>query len=224
MRSSKTHKVLASLLALGVSSASLLSIGTASAADRYVATERFTEYANVVEVRPVYQNIRVREPRQECRVESERRVIGYESPRYERHQARRTSERHSTSGVVVGSLIGGVIGNQLARSNSSNTRTGATIAGAIIGGAVVNESRADGSRHRRQEPRRQQQRRQQQRLPIYETVEVERCREVADSRIEQRIQHYDVTYRYKGRTYTTRTQRDPGRRIELQVSIAPARQ
>lgn len=185
--------------------------------DRQVAAERFTEYADVINVQPVYVNARTRQPRQECWTETQSKIIGYEAPRYDRHQD--YGRRHSGSGsAVVGGLVGGVIGNQIARGNSSGTRAGATIAGALIGGAVANNSRSNRDRRVQRNyssPRRG--------APIYETYEVQRCKDVPLSRIEQRIQHYDVTYRYKGRTFKTRTQRDPGRQIELQVSVAPAR-
>lgn len=202
-------------LALGVASA--LIAATANAADRRVATERYTEYADVVSVQPVYQNIRVREPRQECWVETQQRIVGYEQPRYEHYQARRSDYGNSSGNAVIGGLIGGVIGNQLGRGHSSGSRAGATIAGAIIGSAVGNEARGEPLRHRRSQTTKRRG------APIYETVEVERCKQVSESRLEQRIQHYDVTYRHRGRIFTTRMDRDPGNQIELQVNIAPAR-
>ncbi|MFK7993691.1 MAG: glycine zipper 2TM domain-containing protein [Granulosicoccus sp.] len=209
---------LAPLMAIMLGAVATMTSGTALATDHRLASDRFTEYADVIDVQPVYKNIRVREPRQECWVETRQRIIGYEAPRYENHQAHRSERRHSSGGAVVGSLIGGVIGNQLGRGHSSGSRAGATIAGAIIGGAVGNEARGDVNRHRNRRPA------VRQGAPIYQTEEIERCKEISESRLEQRIQHYDVTYRYKGRTFTTRTKRDPGRQIELQVSISPARQ
>lgn len=208
---------LAPLVAIMLGAAISLNTGVAQATELRKADTRFTEYADVIDVQPVYKNIRVREPRQECWIETREKIVGYESPRYERHQAHRSEQRHSAGGAVVGGLIGGVIGNQLGRGHSSGSRAGATIAGAIIGSAVGNEARGDVSRHRRQQPT------VRQGAPIYQTEEVERCKQVSESRLEQRIQHYDVTYRYKGRTFTTRTKRDPGRQIELQVSVKPAR-
>lgn len=207
------------LLGASIAVATLLSAGAVSAADERVAAQRFTEYADVIDVQPVYQNIRVREPRKECWIETRQEIVGYNQERSESHRAYRSERRHSSSGnAVVGGLIGGVIGNQLGRGHSSKSRTGATIAGAIIGGAIGNESRGTVERHRRTPPSSTK-----HRVPVYETVETERCKEVSESRLEQRIQHYDVTYRYKGRSFTTRMKRDPGRQIELQVSVAPAR-
>ncbi len=39
---------------------------------------------------------------------------------------------------------------------------------------------------------------------------------------EERIDGYNVTYRYRGRHFTTRMKRDPGRRIRVRVRVEPA--
>ncbi|MFK7890578.1 MAG: glycine zipper 2TM domain-containing protein [Granulosicoccus sp.] len=191
----------------------------AQATDRFVPTERFTEYAKVVDVQPVYREVRLREPREECWTEQQRELIGYEQAyRHQPYQGQNHRERHTSNGVLAGSIIGGVIGNQLGRGHSSSSRTGATIAGALIGGTIANEATASSARHRakRLPP-------QAQRHPVYETRPVEKCRRVVESRYEKRLRHYNVTYVYKGRTFTTQLPRDPGDRLELQVSVAPAR-
>lgn len=211
------HRVLVSALLAGILTGTTT---VASAANDYrVATERFTEYAQVVDVQPVYREVRSREPRQECWTEQQQVIVGYEQierrPHYRSHESQRSS---SSGNAIVGGLIGGVIGNQLGRGHSSQSRTGATVAGAIIGGAIGNETAGQVSRHRRQEPTRHLESR-----PIYETQSVQRCKRVVDSHPEQRLQHYNVTYRYKGREFVTQLPRDPGSRIELQVSVAPAR-
>lgn len=210
------------VLGASVASAADRRVSTDRYTDRNVATERFTEYADVIDVQPVYVNAHTRQPRQECWTETQSKIIGYEAPHYGRYQ---TNRRHSNSNsnsnsTLVGGLVGGVIGNQIARGSSSGSRTGATIAGAIIGGAVANSSSSNYNRDRRV----RNQSAHRRGAPIYETYEVQRCKDVPLSRVEQRVQHYDVTYRYKGRTFQTRTRRDPGRQIELQVSVAPARQ
>lgn len=187
-----------------------VSFSSAQAGDRRVATERITEYAKVIDVQPVYREVRVRKPRQECWTEEQSHVIGYESAGVQRYPSH---ERRSAGNALVGGLIGGVIGNQLGRGHSRGSRAGATVAGAIIGSAIGNEAHAGVSRHRNHRPSR----------PVVETRPVERCRRVVESSYQQELQHYNVTYRYKGRTYTTQMNRDPGDRIELQVSVRPAR-
>lgn len=215
-KSKPVNKFVSTVLA-----AVLLTVAATSSGDskRHVATERFTEYAEVIDVRPVYREVRLQEPREECWTEQQQHIIGYEnSYRHEQHQAQGHRNRHSSGDVIVGGLIGGVIGNQLGRGHSSSSRTGATIAGALIGGTIANEASAGSSRHRRPQPMRPSNGR-----PIYETRPVEKCRRVVESHYEQRLQHYDVTYRYKGRTFTTQLPRDPGDKLELQVSVSPAR-
>ena len=200
----------------------LVAVSTSAVAVDRVRPERLTVYADVIDVRPVYREARHREPRRECWIEEQRHVVR-EGPvrRIERHDTYRDTYREKRGGtgdVLVGGVIGGVIGNQLGRNSSRGGRTGATIAGAIVGSAVANEASARTSRHRR-EPR------YHYREPrtVYETRPVERCRTVETSRSEQRLQHYDVTYRYEGRRYTTRLRRDPGPTLELEVTVRPAR-
>lgn len=208
-------------LALSISVLALGSIATqATASDRRAPIERFTEYARVIDVQPVYQQARTRQPRQECWIENEQRIVGYEQVRRHSNSGYRQSRSNrSSESVIVGSLIGGVIGNQLGRNSSSRGRTGATVAGAIIGGSIANNSDTRGSRNQRYE----RNNRYVESRPIYETVQVEKCKQVSKSVSKRHLQHYNVTYEYKGRTFTTQLPRDPGNRLELQVSVAPAR-
>lgn len=223
------------LIAAVFSSTILLTTGTAHAKEnRHSYSHQPHQFGHVISARPVYQKIRVREPHRECWIETEQRLVGYESrynrspgygqsngyqkPRIENHRSRRTSSGgQSASSTIVGSVIGGVIGNQLGRGASSSTRTGATIAGAILGGVVANETRGSSNRSTRVTTT------SRRGAPIYQDVEVERCRQVSDSHIKQQLQYFDVTYRFRGRTYNTRTQRDPGRRIRIRESSRPTR-
>lgn len=98
-------------------------------------------------------------------------------------------------GMIAGTLIGGVIGNQAVHGRS---RGAATVAGTLIG-AVVGHAMAsdhDGRSHRRVEPR---------------------CETHHGYREEERIVGYDVTYRYAGRIYTTRMDHDPGKWLPVTV-------
>ena len=49
-----------------------------------------------------------------------------------------------------------------------------------------------------------------------------RCREVDGGYEERRINGYDVEYRYRGETYMSRLNYDPGERIRVRVSVTPA--
>ncbi len=192
---------------------------SAHATDRFVATERFTEFAKVIDVQPIYREVRSREPREQCWTEQVEQIVGYEDTTHYRHyQPRRYQRDHSSGDTLVGGLIGGVIGNQLGRGRGNRTRTGATVAGAIIGSALANETRNHSNRNRHYSAARHTQSR-----PIYEIREVERCKRATESHSQRRLKHYNVTYQYKGRNFVTQLPRDPGERIELQVSVAPAR-
>ena len=221
------RRVTVALLSAGLLASASVS---AVAGDRTrVRPERLTVYADVIDVRPVYQDVRRSEPlRQECWIEERRHVVR-EGPvrRVERRDPYRGSyrERRGSAGdALVGGVIGGVVGNQLGRNSSRGARAGATIAGAIIGSAVANEASASASRHRNE--RYGHDRHDRYRQPartVHETRPVERCRTVETARSERRLQHYDVTYRYEGRRYVTRLPRDPGSSLELEVTVRPAR-
>jgi uncharacterized protein YcfJ len=80
-----------------------------------------------------------------------------------------------------------------------------TIAGALLGASIGRD--AAHRRHYRASP------------AGYAT---ERRCEVRDVyRDEERIEGYQVTYKYQGQTYVTRMDSDPGRRIQVRVQVEP---
>jgi uncharacterized protein YcfJ len=103
--------------------------------------------------------------------------------------------------VLMGAVIGGVIGHQFGSGRGNDA---ATAAGAIIGA----NNAASGS-HRNG------------RVVEREVIET-RCETVRSARYEERLDGYDVTYRYQGRLYHTRTDYDPGKRIKVRVDVTPA--
>ncbi len=194
---------------------------------------RYTVYADVIDVQPSYRRISVEEPHRECWVEQQEHVVRYEGQQHGYPTAYRApvrsaprESRGNTASVIAGGVIGGVIGNQLGRNGSSGRRTGATVAGAIVGSVVGNE--VGNARHRREPAtvNRYETRHYSRpvRQPVYETRPVEQCRTTVSTRQEQRVDGYEVTYRHDGQTFRTYSRRDPGRQIELQVSLQPARQ
>jgi len=196
---------------------------TSVAGEKRGVAHRFTEYADVIDVQPIFREVSLREPRRECWVEQQQHVIRYEGSR-DSHRPKYRKAHRSGADTVVGGIIGGVIGNQLGRRGSDGARLGATVAGAIIGSAVVNEAQGQGNRrgHRHRRHKRHGHKHYQAQ-PVYETREVERCKDVYDTRYEKRLNGYNVTYRYRDQTFTTQMNRDPGSQIELQVSVKPAR-
>jgi len=103
-----------------------------------------------------------------------------------------------TGGAVLGAIIGGALGNQVGKGDG---RKAATVAGAVIGGSIGHNQATRGDR--------------------YEGVE-RRCRIIEDYREERRLVGYDVEYRYRGEVYMSRLDYDPGDKLRVRVSVAPA--
>lgn len=106
--------------------------------------------------------------------------------------------RRGDGAALVGGLVGGIIGHNMAHG-----RRGSTLAGAIIG-AAVGKTLAHGTD------------------TYYEQVSyVDRCDVRTRYQTQQRLDGYDVTYRYKGQLYITRMDYDPGRFIQVRVDVSP---
>lgn len=108
----------------------------------------------------------------------------------------------SAGRTLVGAVIGGVVGHQIGSGRGNDA---ATVAGTLIGAAIAND-RA----HRRGDDAYEQHSRP-----------VTRCQTRVDEREEERIDGYDVVYRYKGQKYATRMPHDPGDRLRIRVDIRP---
>lgn len=165
---------------------------------------RDTDYAQVISTRPIYSQVRVSEPRQECWDE---RVTYRDSYR---GGGREASQFDTTAGAVIGGVIGGAAGHQFSEGSGKKI---ATAIGALIGASVGSNA------VRNDHDRRYGGGSSYSERTVYEP----RCRTISDSRYEDRLEGYDVTYRYGGRTYTTRMPYDPGNRIPVQVDVAPVR-
>ena len=114
-------------------------------------------------------------------------------------------ERHvdgggnNAAGTVIGAIVGGVLGNTVGKGDR---RKAATVAGAVVGGAVGHNVASQDDR--------------------YYAGPERRCRRVQDNAEERRIVGYDVQYRYRGDVYMSRLDYDPGERVRVRVSVAPA--
>lgn len=130
--------------------------------------------------------------------------VSVERPRrecWEDYETRYEDEYRSPTPVVVGGILGGLLGNQI---GGGSGRKVATVAGAVLGASVGNDVR-----HKRAHARTHE-------------VPVERCRTVREYVEEQRTVGYDVRYRYRGHTYESRLDHDPGPRLRVRVSVLPA--
>lgn len=107
----------------------------------------------------------------------------------------------TTARTVIGALIGAGIGYGVGRDHRDGEY--ATAAGGLAGAALGAKSAERNTR------------------VVNRTHYETRCRTVYDRRTEERIDGYDVTYRYDGQTYTTRMPYDPGERVPVRVSVTP---
>ncbi len=156
------------------------------------------EYAEVVSADPIYRTVRIEEPRRECWDE---RVTYNERPQ------RGYWLDNGTAGGLVGAIAGGVIGNQFGHGRGNRA---ATALGVVIGAGVGQRVGVENGRREASES--------------YESTGYEeRCKTVTDYRTEQRVEAYDVAYRYGGRVYNTTLPYDPGSRIPVDVNVRPVR-
>jgi uncharacterized protein YcfJ len=133
----------------------------------------------------------VRQPREECRTE------------YVQAPVAQAPQERSAGGAIVGGIVGGLLGNQVGHGSGRAAATAAGVmAGAVVGDQVDN-------RGRNGEPVAQG----------YQEQAVRRCRTV--DAYESRTTGYEVTYDYRGRSYTSVMPRDPGDRVRLRVSVEP---
>lgn len=133
-------------------------------------------HARVTSVEPIVRKIRQAEPQRVC-WEEERSV---------------RSER-AYAPVVLGSIVGGVVGNQFGEGKGKDA---ATVAGALLGAAVVH----DGQRDRG-----------------YRTVSERRCETQNTYSLREEVVGYNVTYRFRGDTYTRRMDRHPGDHVRVDL-------
>lgn len=150
------------------------------------------DYAQVLSSQPIVRYVTVETPVRECWQDTERFATYHPAPGV-------------ASRTLAGAIIGGVIGHQFGHGNG---RDAATVAGSMLGAAIGNDAgrrRTGGG---------------------YTTVEherpVTRCETRYRTQREERIDGYDIVYRYRGQKYSTRMPYDPGDRIRVRVDIRPA--
>ncbi|MEL7023770.1 MAG: glycine zipper 2TM domain-containing protein [Pseudomonadota bacterium] len=98
--------------------------------------------------------------------------------------------------TIAGGIIGGVIGSQF---GGGSGRDAATVVGTLIGAAAANDR------------------------PDVAEVRTQRvCETRYEFETRERVDGFRVTYVYRGETYVTRTRNDPGNRIRVRISVAPA--
>lgn len=97
---------------------------------------------------------------------------------------------------VMGTILGGIIGNQFGGGSGKDAMT---VAGAVLGNAMAGDGKTTG-----------------------ELVEREVCtKRFREERVEE-FAHYIVSYEYNGRGHQYRTRQKPtSKHIELKVAVSP---
>ena len=159
------------------------------------SSDTYYDKARVLSADPIYTTVSVSTPRRECRqvpVASR----GYGNKHYK-----------SATPIILGGVLGAAIGNQFGHGTG---KTVGTIAGGILGGSVARDvQHRYGNQGHRGHGRGHQK-------------TVTQCETINEYHDEERIDGYQVKYRYNGRVYQTQTETDPGKKMRVQVSVVPA--
>ena len=100
--------------------------------------------------------------------------------------------------IIVGGIVGGVVGNQIGNGRGRDV---ATVAGTLLGASIGHDL--------------------SNRRTHYRTVTSRHCEVVERYAEEEHLVGYRVEYRYKGRTFVTRTDEHPGKWIRVEVDVEP---
>lgn len=151
-----------------------------------------TNWAKVVDVRPITRTVERRNPYEQCWLEEVRYNDRSSGDSYD-----------SPTGTIIGGIIGGALGNAVGHKKK-NKQIG-TAVGAILGATIGHDITRERS-HRPSSPRYRQE---------------ERCETHYDIIRSEETIGYDVWYRYNGERFHTRMDEDPGKKIRVRVSVTP---
>lgn len=176
---------------------------------RYGSTSS-SDYARVVRVDPVFDSYAAASPPQRC---YERPTYvgsdpyrdddySYPDSRYPRPSG--GTETGRTVSTIVGTIVGAAVGSQV---GGGSARYATSAIGSVVGGMAGRQIYEENQRQRTGTVRVCD--------PVYEGDGYYSRDDRRDARA------YDVTYEYAGRTYTTRTDYDPGDRIRVRVDVTP---
>jgi uncharacterized protein YcfJ len=167
----------------------------------------FRDFARVTRVEPLYRSVQVSTPVRNCWDEP---VTVRQQHAGHGHGGHRGRRGRSYTGPIVGGIVGGLVGNQFGRGDG---RTLLTVAGAVLGASVGHDV---GNRRRHRNHR----------APSYSTTYTTTERRCSTNHRVSNQQERDgflVEYKYRGRSYSTRLDHDPGDRLPVDVQVVPAR-
>ena len=118
-------------------------------------------------------------------------------------EARQVNYGQQYGGAALGGVAGALLGNQVGQGHGREAATAlGAVVGAFAGDRYSNRDRWD--------------------EPQYEQREVTKCQTVSD--VQTRINGYRVNYEYHGQSYSTLMRENPGRQLQVRVSVEPIAQ
>ena len=158
----------------------LLTFGFLSLTSVSALSGEFTDAATLISATPTYVEHRIATPYQHC----------YNKDFYE-------PARSSASNELLGTLIGGAIGNRFGKGDG---RDAMTVIGAIIGTSVAREHNNHPTR----------------------TVSREICETRYNYSTTNQLSHYDIAYEYNNRLFKYRSKTPPtSPTFSVRISIQP---
>ena len=168
-------------------------------------------WVDVLDVDPIVRVDHVDEPVERCYDAPPAGRIDSRARQARRHDRRRDRYDDGRGAAVVGGLVGGLIGNRFGDGKGRESEF--TIAGALLGATIA--ASASSHRYDHYEP--------YERQPSRWRMEpVRRCEVTWESRPVERIDGYEVVYRYAGRRFTKIVDDHPGERMRVRVDLSPA--
>ncbi len=164
--------------------------------NRHHSKSKFIDYAEVVDIEPIYRTVLITVPEKECRPKETHRTTKYRT---------NNATGNMVLGGIIGGVVGNIVGNRMGRKAGHNKARGiATVAGSIIGATIGHDLAK----------------------PTHAQTEkvryVQNCNTHVRQREEYRLDGYQVTYRYRGEQFTTHMDEKPGRHIKVTVKLTPA--
>jgi len=150
------------------------------------------DYADVISAKPIVRYVTVTTPVKECWEDVEYYTVNKRPPGV-------------GASTLFGAIIGGVVGHQFGSGHGNDA---ATVAGTMIGATMGNRSAY--KRHPGEYG------------VVQHSRPVKRCETQYREHQEERVDGYDVLYRYHGQRYSTRMQHDPGPKMRVRVDVRPA--
>lgn len=179
------------------------------AANAYQSNGSFFDHAQVTRAEPIYETVVKSVPVEQCWKER----VPVRHSDYS-HRSRHRHYDQSATPTIVGAILGGALGNELG-SKKRNKQIGVAV-GSLLGASL---GRDIGREKQRERYATREYGQGHHNDVSYELVD--RCSVEYEQYKEQALVGYDVSYRYKGNTYQTVTQRDPGDRLKIRVNVVP---